>query len=133
MGMAWMTLSGVVASGEGEGAFFTRTEWARRRFVDLFAIDPYPGTLNVILREEAARSAWRQVKAAKGQILESPDAAWCDARCYPVTVSGAVRGAVVLPEVAGYPADRIEIVAAIGIRERLGLADGDRVTLEIEV
>jgi riboflavin kinase len=128
-----MTLSGVVASGKGEGAFFTRTEWARRRFVDLFAIDPYPGTLNVIVEEEAARSAWRRVKAAKGQILEPPDAGWCDAKCYKVTVSGVVRGAVVLPEVAGYPADQIEIVAAIGLRERLGLADGDRVTLEIEV
>ncbi len=131
--MARITLSGVVASGLGEGAFFTRTEWARRRFADLFAIDPYPGTLNVIVEEETARSAWRQVKAAKGQILEPPDAGWCDAKCYKVTVSGAVRGAVVLPEVAGYPADQIEIVAAIGIRERLGLADGDRVTLEIEV
>ncbi len=128
-----MTLSGVVASGRGEGAFFTRTEWARRQLIDLFAIDPYPGTLNVILRDRAARSAWRQVKAAKGRILEPPDAGWCDARCYKVTVSGAVRGAVVLPEVAGYPSDQIDIVAAIGIRERLGLADGDRVTLEIEV
>ena len=130
--MAPITLSGVVASGRGEGAFFTRTEWARRRFVDLFAIDPYPGTLNVILKDEAARSTWRQVKAAKGRILEPPDAGWCAAKCYPVMVSGAVRGAVVLPEVAAYPADQIEIVAAIGIRERLGLADGDRVTLEIE-
>ena len=131
--MVRITLSGIVASGRGEGAFFTRAEWARRQFVDLLAIDPYPGTLNVILREEVARSAWRQVKAAGGQILAPPDAGWCDARCYKVTVSGAVRGAVVLPAVAGYPADQIEIVAAIGIRERLGLADGDRVTLEIEV
>ncbi len=131
--MARMTLSGVVASGQGEGASFTQAEWARRRFVDLFAIDPYPGTLNVILRDRAARSAWREVKASRGRILEPPDAGWCNARCYPVTVSGAVRGAVVLPEVAGYPADQIEIVAAIGIRERLGLADGDRVTLEIEI
>ncbi len=131
--MASMTLSGVVASGRGDGAFFTRTEWARRRLVDLFAIDPYPGTLNVILREEAARSTWRRVKASRGQIIEPADAGRCNARCYKVTVSGAVKGAVVLPEVAGYPADQIEIVAAIGIRERLGLADGDRVTLEIEV
>lgn len=131
--MARITLLGMVASGRGEGAFFTRTEWARRQFIDLFAIDPYPGTLNVIVEEEAARSAWRDVKAAKGQILTPPDAGWCGAKCYKVTVSGAVTGAVVLPEVAGYPTDQIEIVAAVGIRERLGLADGDRVTIEIEV
>lgn len=131
--MARMTLSGVVASGRGEGAFFTRAEWARRQFVDLFAIDPYPGTLNVNLEEAEARSAWRRVKAGKGRIIEPPDAGWCRGRCYPVTVSGAVTGAVVLPEIAGYPAHQVEIVAAVGIRDHLGLDDGDEVTLTIDV
>jgi len=37
---------------------------------------------------------------------------------------------VVLPEIAAYPLDKIEAIAAVAVRASLGLADGDAVTLE---
>jgi CTP-dependent riboflavin kinase len=36
-----------------------------------------------------------------------------------------------MPEVAGYPDDKIEIIAAVGLRAALGLADGDALALEV--
>ncbi len=131
--MARVKLSGRLTSGQGEGAFFARAEWARRQFMAKLGIDPYPGTLNVMVDTETDRETWRKVKARHGHTIEAPDPEWCNGRCYPVTVCGKVKGAIVLPEVENYPADQIEIIAATGIREALALRDGDPVILEIEV
>ena len=35
-----------------------------------------------------------------------------------------------LPEVTGYPEDKIEIVAAVRLKDKLDLKDGDQLTLE---
>jgi CTP-dependent riboflavin kinase len=42
----------------------------------------------------------------------------------------ALKGAVLLPEVANYPKDKIEVIAAVRVKDRLGVRDGDPLTLE---
>ncbi len=134
--MARYALSGKLVTGLGEGAGFTQTEWARRQFMELLAIDPYPGTLNLLLEDEADLAAWRAIRKLPGLTVIPPDPAWCKGTCYPATIAGAIAGAVacaiVVPELAGYPTDKIEIISETGLRRALGLADGDPVTLEVE-
>lgn len=63
-------------------------------------------------------------------------AGFCSARLYRVSVQaidgGAqiIEGGVLVPDVADYPDDKIEIVAPVRIKEQLGLQDGDRLLLE---
>jgi CTP-dependent riboflavin kinase len=40
-----------------------------------------------------------------------------------------VRGAIILPHVAGYPEDQIEVLAVEHLRSYLGVGDGDTVAL----
>ena len=120
-------VTGRVASGLGEGALFTRLDWARAEFIAKLGIDPFPGTLNLAIED---RTAWRAQRALPGVVIRAPDPSWCNARAYPVRVGGRIAAAVVLPELAGYPEDKIEIIAAVGLRDMLGLADGDLVTIE---
>ncbi len=129
--MALFVFSGELVSGKGEGAIFTRAAWARAAFRDLVAIDPWPGTLNLCVRDQASLAAWNEIKEASGLLLRAPDPAWCDGRCYPAVVQGGIRGAVVVPEVESYAPDQVEIIAAVSIRETLGVGDGD--VLEVEV
>lgn len=130
--MARHSLSGKLVPGLGEGAGFTRKDWARRQFVDLLGIDPYPGTLNLVVEDEADLKTWRAIRERAGLTVVPPDPGWCNGTCYPAMVAGTIKGAIVVPEVADYPADKIEIIAATGLREALGLGDGDTVTLEVE-
>ncbi len=130
--MARHALSGKLVSVLGEGAGFTRTEWARRQFVELLGIDPYPGTLNLKVEDEDDFETWRTIRKQAGFCVVPPDPGWCKGTCYPATVAGAVKAAIVVPEMAGYPTDKIEIIAEVGLRRALGLADGDPVTLEVE-
>ncbi|MHA1107761.1 MAG: DUF120 domain-containing protein [Alphaproteobacteria bacterium] len=39
---------------------------------------------------------------------------------------------MVLPEVPGYPAPKLEMIAPVGVRDILGIADGDPVTIELQ-
>ena len=43
------TLLGRLATGIGQGEHFTQLDWARAQFIDRLGIDPYPGTVNMIV------------------------------------------------------------------------------------
>lgn len=129
--MALLVISGEVVSGKGEGALFTGAAWARAGFQNLVAIDPWPGTLNLRIRDQRFLAVWSKIKGAPGLVLRAPDPAWCDGRVYKAMIQGGLKGAVVVPGVSTYAPDQVEIIAAVSIRETLGLADGD--VLEVEV
>src|SRR6185503_4101153 len=78
-----VTLRGRVASGKGEGALFTRLDWARAAFVERLGIDPFPGTLNLVTEDAAA---WSAVRATSGIRIVAPDQAFCDARAWRVRI-----------------------------------------------
>jgi CTP-dependent riboflavin kinase len=97
-------------------------------------IDPFPGTINVIVEDAESMSVWRQLKNTPGVSIDNPNNGPrdCNARCFPVSIEGQVNAAIVLPEVSDSSTNQIEIIADIGVREALGLNDGDSLILEIE-
>jgi CTP-dependent riboflavin kinase len=129
--MQGLKLAGRVSTGRGEGAKFTELGWARQQFVRRLGIDPFPGTLNLILESQGELQKWAGLRSSPGIQINPPDEAWCIARCYPVTILDQVSGAIVYPEVPGYPAELVEVIAALSLRERLHLADGALLQLEI--
>jgi riboflavin kinase, archaea type len=98
--------------------------------------NPFPATLNV--RPKAAQDAqvWQGVRNASAGVPLAPAAnGFCSARLYPITLLGQfaddkIAGAILLPEVENYPPDKIEIVAPVRLKEKLGVRDGDQVTWE---
>ena len=131
--MSGEVIVGRLATGIGQGRHFTRLDWARRQFIDRLGIDPFPGTVNLIVEAAESLAAWDRLKATAGVRIDNPNDGPhdCDARCYPVSIEGRIAAAIVLPEVAGYPPDQIELIAATGVREALGLADGASVRIEL--
>ncbi len=124
-------LTGVVFSDLGRAASFMALDWVKAALGRCLGSAPYPGTLNVKLDTDEARELWRAVRSERAGIpLAAPDSAHCQARCFLVEIEGNWRGAVILPEVADYPADKVEVAAAVRLKDALGLADGRRVTLK---
>jgi len=128
--VAGVRLSGRLVTGVGEAKGFTRLPWAREQFVAKLGIDPFPGTLNILLEDAAERAKWMLVKADAGVLIKPPDPKFCDARCYKLRIGG-IDGAAVVPAVAGYPDAQLEVIAAVGLRAALGLRDGDTVAVEL--
>lgn len=124
-------ITGVLATGVGEATGFTSLDWARAAFRDRLGIDVYPGTVNVIVTADEDRTAWRRVKSWPGIVLPPPRPDWCNSRCYHARLNDRIDAAIVLPEIESYPEDQIELIAAVAVRDTLGLQDGDPMVIDV--
>ncbi len=124
---------GVVASGLGEGAGFTALPWVVAQVETKLGYVPFPGTFNLRMHGSAWQSARSRMERASGIDIEPP-AGFCRAKCFPVELPDGLPATAVLPEVDGYPADKLELLAPMSVRDRLALHDGDalRLTLVLE-
>jgi HAD superfamily hydrolase (TIGR01509 family) len=124
-------IEGRLVRGLGQAAHFTRIEGVRRQFVELAAIDPFPGTVNLTLDDDDHRQRWRSwcEHAVAGVVRE--DLSSCEAKCYPARVEGRIPAAIVVPQVDDYPLDKVELVAALPLCRHLALEEGMRVRVEL--
>ena len=111
-------------------ADFTQVPWVKRQFLSKLSIDAYPGTLNLEIADEDLQ-AFEVLKAREGIEITPEQPAFCNAKCYPVLISGQVRGAIVFPLVQDYPTNKIELIAPVNVRKTLSLRAGDMVEVEV--
>ena len=124
------SLSGVVTSGLGQGAYFMSLPWVRDAVRWLIGFTPYPGTLNVRLDADTV-GVWRRIREAHSIVLAPPPTEPCGARLFPLVVAPDLEAAVIVPDVTRYGEDLLELIAAVHVRSRLGLHDESRVTLRL--
>jgi riboflavin kinase len=118
-----------VFCGRGEGARYIELPWVKRQIVEKLGFTPFPGTLNVRLTKEELRL--KDSLGDAGAIEISPAKGFGRGRCFKAIIMRRLKCAVVIPEIPSYPEDVIEVTAAVNLRKKLGLEDGD--CLEIEV
>jgi riboflavin kinase len=117
-------------NGIRAAADFTRVPWVKRQFLAKLAIEVYPGTLNLEIADEDLE-AFETLKAGAGIDIAPEQSTYCSAKCFPVLIAGQVKGAVVFPLVPDYPANKMELVAPVQLRETLSLNAGDLVEVEV--
>ena len=122
---------GKIVTGLGKGAQFTQLDWARKAFEKNLGIDPFPGTLNALITDEISKEKWSFISHLPGILLQPHRPEWCDARCFLSTIEDRIDAAIILPEVKSYPADQIELISALPIRETLGLGDGQVISIKV--
>jgi riboflavin kinase len=123
------SLHGTIVSGLGEGAYFMALSWVRDGVGRTLGFDPYPGTLNVCLDDREARLTWREIRERLALRLAPPPPETCGGWLIPLVVAPDVRAAVVVPDVTRHAEDVLEVIADVHVRSRLGLEEGDPVTL----
>jgi HAD superfamily hydrolase (TIGR01549 family) len=124
-------IEGHLVCGFGRAGDLTQIDWVRRQLIDLVGIDPHPGTVNLEVRNEASRTRLQSWRSLDGYCIEPEEKGFCHMRCYPVRIAGEVPGAVVLPQIADYPEDKVELVAALPIRRHLSLCENARVRIDL--
>lgn len=124
-------LSGEVCAGLGEARTFTTLGWFVRECEARLGFAPYPGTFNLHI----SSPHW---PAIRSELLDDPAITiparpgFCAAFCFRALLAGSAETVLVIPDVAAYPADKIELLAATSIRSRLGVADGARLSLHVQ-
>lgn len=103
----------------------------QRRIYEKFGFTPYKGTLNLVIDESNCENYRRYVLRYPGIYVDPVSKGYSSGMFFRVRIDGRIPGAIVIPQVLGYPQDRVEIIAPVNIRDRLGLKDGDEIAIEI--
>ena len=126
------TLSGEVISGLGEGRYYVSIPRYKEQFVAKLGFEPFPGTLNLRLdptsletRGEIEKLNWVRIEG-----FIDNDRTFGSAKCLLCRIEGSAS-AIIVPGRTHYPDDIIEVLCEDGLREKLGLKDGDKIKLEI--
>lgn len=148
---ARITLSGVLVSGMGEGAYYMTLDGYTRQFRSKVGYVPFPGTLNVRLGGRRHMEAVRRLKSERtGRMIDSfsdgrRTYGW--ARCYPALLRAGPAGGgddnaadsktaevqcdLITLERTHHDDSIIELISAVCIREATMISDGSDVTVEI--
>lgn len=128
----------MIFSDLGQASSFMALDWVMKALQNNLGFKPYPATLNLRPKTTEDAETWDFIQRETEGILLSPgDNAFCSARLFPVRIENpagatqsSLKGAVLLPEVSGYPRDKIEVIAPVRLKDELRVRDGDQLTLE---
>ena len=104
-----------------------------KQIVGLFSFVPFPGTLNVKVTEDLFAIILSSVEE-RGSVLTGKAAKGGKERLFRVLAQPCrIEGldAVALFPVKSVHKDEVEIIASVSLREKLGLRDGDVVSVEM--
>jgi len=125
-------LAGAVESGLGEGRYYMSLPHYRHQFLKHLGFEPFPGTLNIRLnapsievRRQLDSLPWIEIEG-----FTADNRTFGAARALPCRIH-EIPCAIVVPARSHYPEDIIEVIAETGLRNALGVEDGD--SLEVEI
>lgn len=123
-----ITVKGKVFTGTGDGKKFVGLPWVRSQVKEKLGFEPYVGTLNLYLSNEA--HTINLLSKFKGLEI-TPEKEYYPGRLYKALINEKVQGAVIRPEVPKYPNQILEVIAPMFLREKFNLKDGDEVEVKI--
>ncbi|MEE8494921.1 MAG: HAD-IA family hydrolase, partial [Xanthomonadales bacterium] len=116
-------------SGSKTAAHFTQLDWVQQQCREKLDFDPFPGTLNLDIDPDYFPLISELQRAPAIELIPQRSDG-CAGKVIPLSIEG-IRGAIIIPEdkVNIHGENIIEVMAPVGLRESLGLADGHLVTL----
>lgn len=113
-------------------------DWVRKVLQESLGFAPYPATLNLRPESQSEIDLWKEIRhEVKGMNISPGESEFCHARLFRVEIrrpagggTEKVKGGVILPGIEDYPADKIEVVAPVKLKDEFHVRDGDRLSLE---
>jgi riboflavin kinase len=130
-------IRGELVKGLGEGGYYISLPGYNRQFKQILGYEPFPGTLNLRLRTELDKNAFKQLLKSKSFIIKGFQYGdrsvgkvflWlCDIQYH----NQFVKGAVIYPDRTHHTSMQIvELISLYDLRKRLSLHDGDTVVIK---
>ena len=126
--MKKITLKGKIFSGTGEGEKFLKLVWVKNQIQEKLHFNPYPGTLNILLSEKNLE--FINLLKNKNCTRIIPADGFCHGLIIPALITSQ-KCAIIVPVVANYPKNVIEIIAPRNLRISLNLKNGDEVLVHL--
>lgn len=128
--MTSLIIKGTVTSGFGEGRSFLDLEWVKDRIREVSGFTPYPGTLNLFIRDEESGYALEVLREHPGIPIE-PQPGYLPGKFFEARVENLDCVIVIVIPALNRKDNVLELASEVNLRETLRLRDGDY--LEVEV
>jgi len=125
---------GDVVKGLGEGAYYMNRKQYIIQFESVFGFKPYPGTLNVKLKDPFYVYQNRLLRRFSGYIIKgfrTKERVFGDVKAFKAVINDDVDGAVIYAERSIHGFEMIEVISPIYLREYFNLSDGDEVEVTV--
>ncbi|MDE1863092.1 MAG: DUF120 domain-containing protein [Thaumarchaeota archaeon] len=133
---SYVEFRGSIVSGMGEGAYYMSLKGYAKQFKSKLGYIPFPGTLNVKLKDKEFIEAKRSLEAYPAIMVNgfSDDRrtyGWV--KCYPARINNKVDAALILLERTHHDDSVIELISKESIKKTLRLSAGSQVTIRVNV
>jgi riboflavin kinase len=131
VGAEVFVFEGTVVSGLFEGAYYISRDGYRNQIRDKLGFEPFPGTLNVRIKQEDFDRR-RRLEKHPSTILEGfkdGERSFGSCKCYPLLINDEIKGALIVADRTIHDLSTIEIVSPVYLRRHFGLGDGDPVKI----
>lgn len=134
-GIRELEFKGVITKGMGEGAYYISLEGYRKQFIEKLGFDPYPGTLNIRLIDEAYKNAKSVLKMQPSIFIEGfsdgkRTYGWV--KCYRAKID-SIDGAVLILERTHHDDSILEVIAPVKIVEKINADYGSVITVKVKL
>jgi riboflavin kinase len=132
---AHLEFKGTISSGMGEGAYYMSMKGYTKQFKTKLGYVPFPGTLNVKLKDKESVEAKRSLDAYPTIMVDGfsdgkRTYGWV--KCYPAKINN-VNAALILLERTHHDDSIIELISAENIKKVTKLSTGSKVTIRVPI
>ena len=133
---SYLELKGNIISGMGEGAYYMSMKGYTKQFKEKLGYVPFPGTLNVKIKDKEFSEARRSLVAYDGIMINGfsdgkRTYGWV--KCYPAKINNSVDGALITLERTHYDDSIIELISHTNIKKATKLSNGSQISVKVPI
>ena len=131
-----LSIVGTITSGMGEGAYYMSMNGYTKQFKSKLGYIPYPGTLNVQLKEKKFSEAISQLSNYEGVKINSfsdgkRTFGWV--KCFKAKINNKIDCELILLERTHHDTTIVEFIAKTNIRKSLKIGNKSNVKIKISI
>ena len=131
-----LNITGVITSGMGEGAYYMSMKGYTKQFKSKLGYVPYPGTLNVQLKDKNFSEAISQLSNYEGTMINSfsdgkRTFGWV--KCFKSKINNKIDCELILLERTHHDTSIVEFISKNNIRKSLKIGNKPNVKVKISI
>ncbi|MEK6833957.1 MAG: DUF120 domain-containing protein [Thermoproteota archaeon] len=133
---SYIEFMGNIISGMGEGAYYMSMKGYTKQFKSKLGYIPFPGTLNVKLKDKKFVEAKRELDAHEGIKIDGfsdgkRTYGWV--KCYPAKINNSVDGMIITLERTHYDDSILELISHTSIKKAAKLSTDSQISIRVPV
>ena len=133
---SYIEFKGTIVSGMGEGAYYMSMKGYAKQFKSKLGYVPFPGTLNVKLKDKEFIEAKRTLDTHPGIMItgfSDGKRTYGWVKCYPSKINNSIDAALITLERTHHDDSVIELISKENIKKTTKLSTGSQISIRVPI